>query len=65
MRLLEKHGQTLAQMALAWCLRLPAVTSVLIGASRPAQITDCVRCLEKLSFSKHKLSGIEEILAES
>jgi L-glyceraldehyde 3-phosphate reductase len=61
----QERGQTLAQMALAWCLRLPAVTSVLIGASRPAQITDCVKCLENLSFSNDELNGIEDILAES
>ena len=57
-----ERGQTLAQMALAWCLRLPAVTSVLIGASRPAQITDCVKCLEKLAFSDEELARLEAIL---
>jgi L-glyceraldehyde 3-phosphate reductase len=57
------RGQTLAQMALAWCLRLPAVTSVLIGASRPAQILDCVKCLEKSEFSPGELGKIEGILA--
>jgi L-glyceraldehyde 3-phosphate reductase len=57
------RGQTLAQMALAWCLRLPAVTSVLIGASRPAQILDCVKCLERSEFSAEELSKIEGILA--
>ena len=58
----QERGQTLAQMALAWCLRLPAVTSVLIGASRPNQITDCVNCLENLSFSNVELNRIEAIL---
>ena len=60
-----ERGQTLAQMALAWCLRLPAVTSVLIGASRPAQITDCVKCLEKLPFSADELKRIESILGNA
>ena len=59
----QERGQTLAQMALAWCLRLPAVTSVLIGASRPAQITDCVKCLENLPFSEDQLARIEAILS--
>jgi len=58
----QERGQTLAQMALAWCLRLPAVTSVLIGASRPAQITDCVGALEKLEFSDAELARIEKVL---
>jgi len=59
----QERGQSLAQMALAWCLRLPAVTSVLIGASRPAQILECVKSLEKLSFAHDELARIEAILA--
>ena len=57
------RGQTLAQMALAWVLRLPEVTSALIGASRPAQIDDAVRALEKLDFTAEELAQIEAILA--
>lgn len=60
-----ERDQTLAQMALAWCLRFRAVTSVLIGASRPSQITDCVACLNNLAFSDHELARIEEILQSS
>lgn len=59
----ESRGQSLAQLALAWCLRLPEVTSVLIGASRPAQITDCVAALKCLEFSGEELNDIERILA--
>lgn len=58
----QERGQTLAQMALAWCLRLPAITSALIGASRPAQITDCVKSLDNLTFSEDELNRIEAIL---
>ncbi len=58
-----ERNQTLAQMALAWCLRFRAVTSVLIGASRPSQIIDCVACLENLAFSDAELDRIEALLA--
>jgi L-glyceraldehyde 3-phosphate reductase len=61
-RIAQERRQTLAQMALAWCLRLPAVTSVLIGASRPAQITDCVGALENLAFTEDELAQIEAFL---
>ncbi|WP_407541828.1 aldo/keto reductase (plasmid) [Deinococcus radiomollis] len=57
------RGQTLAQMALAWVLRWPEVTSALIGASRPAQIDDAVGALSKLDFSSTELEEIEKILA--
>jgi L-glyceraldehyde 3-phosphate reductase len=56
------RNQSLAQMALAWCLRLPAVTSVLIGASRPSQIEDCVQCLQNLAFTEDELAQIESLL---
>jgi L-glyceraldehyde 3-phosphate reductase len=56
------RGQTLAQMALAWVLRLPEVTSALIGASRVAQIDDAVGALERLEFSADELARIEGIL---
>ena len=61
----RERDQTLAQMALAWCLRFKAVTSVLIGASRPSQIVDCVACLNNLAFSDQELARIEEILQPS
>ena len=59
-----RRGQTLAQMALAWILRHPEMTSVLIGASRVSQIEDAVGVLKNLSFSKEELKEIEIILAE-
>src|SRR5688572_21083508 len=54
--------QTLAQMALAWVLRQPAVTSALIGASRVSQIEECVRALDVLGFSAEELAAIDAIV---
>jgi L-glyceraldehyde 3-phosphate reductase len=58
----QRRGQSLSQMALVWDLRLPEVTSVLIGASRPQQIVEDVEALQKLSFSTEELREIEQIL---
>jgi len=60
--LAEKRGQPLAEMALAWVLRLPVVTSALIGASSIAQLETNVKTLDRLDFSKEDLAGIEAIL---
>jgi len=57
-----QRGQTLAQMALSWLLKDHRITSVLIGASRPEQLTDSLRCLDNIEFSKGELAKIEEIL---
>ncbi len=57
-----RRGQTMAQMALAWVLRLPQMTSALIGASKVAQIEDAVGTLRNLSFSAEELAEIEAIL---
>jgi len=57
-----KRGQTLAQMALAWLLKDQRVTSVLIGASRPEQLADSLKCLDNIEFSTEELAKIEEIL---
>ena len=59
----QARGQSMAQMALAWNLRHPAVTSVLIGASKVSQIEDNVGALQKLDFSAEELAAIETILA--
>ncbi|HEX9012492.1 MAG TPA: L-glyceraldehyde 3-phosphate reductase [Anaerolineaceae bacterium] len=58
------RGQSMAQMALAWVLRKPEVTSALIGASRPSQIDDAVAALKNLAFSGEELEQIDRILAE-
>ncbi|HET8841785.1 MAG TPA: aldo/keto reductase [Ktedonobacteraceae bacterium] len=57
----RERGQTLSQMALAWNLRQPAVTSVLIGASRVEQVVENVATLQNLSFSEDELKAIDEI----
>ncbi len=59
----KERGQSLAQMAIAWVLRQPAITSALIGASRVSQIEDNVAALRNLSFSADELARIEMILA--
>lgn len=56
------RGQSLAQMALAWVLRDHDITSVLIGASKPAQITDNVGMLSHLGFSQEERDAIDRIL---
>jgi len=60
-RIAELRGQTLAQMAVAWVLRHPQMTSVLIGASRCSQIDDAVQALQRLDFSADELSRIDAI----
>ncbi len=58
----KSRGQSLAQMALSWVLRFPVITSVLIGASRPAQIKENVLALDKLAFSADERARIETAL---
>ena len=58
------RGQKLSQTAIAWILHNPAVTTVLIGASRPEQIEDNVKALEKLDFSEKETADIEKLLTE-
>ncbi|MEN3336014.1 MAG: L-glyceraldehyde 3-phosphate reductase [Blastocatellia bacterium] len=60
--LAKARGQTLAQMAIAWVLRHPAVTSALIGASRISHIDDAVSALNNPSFSAEEFQMIEDIL---
>jgi L-glyceraldehyde 3-phosphate reductase len=60
--LAEARGQNLAQMALAWIMKDPRITSVLIGASKPAQVLDSIGCLANYSFSDEELQRINTIL---
>jgi len=60
-----RRGQTLAQMALAWCLRDPRVTSVLTGASAPEQLTHNVAALGQLDFHAEELAEIDRYATES
>ena len=58
----DARGQTLPQLALAWVLRHPGMTSALIGASRMEQIDDAVGALKRLDFSPEELQQIEAVL---
>ena len=61
--LAKNRGQSLAQMALAWVLRQPAVTTALIGASKVSQIEDNLGALKNLHFTAGELEAIDRILA--
>ena len=60
----QARGQTLAQMAIAWVLRGGGITSALIGASKPAQIVDCVGAINNLEFTPEELAAIDAIAEE-
>lgn len=60
--LAAERGQTLAEMALSWVLKDDAVTSVLIGASKPEQILDNIKIIGHTSFSKEELQKIDSIV---
>ena len=60
----EARGQTLAQMAIAWVLREGGITSALIGASRPAQVEDCVGAVKNLDFTAAELAEIDRYADE-
>ncbi|MBJ7602201.1 MAG: L-glyceraldehyde 3-phosphate reductase [Candidatus Dormibacteraeota bacterium] len=64
-RLAARRGQTLAQMALAWTLRDPRVTSTLIGASSVAQLEQNVAALDNRDFSAQELAEIHGHATES
>ena len=59
-KIAARRGQTLAEMALAWCLKDERVTSVLIGASSVAQLEDNFRTLQNLSFTPEELAAIDD-----
>ncbi|UOB19304.1 L-glyceraldehyde 3-phosphate reductase [Abyssalbus ytuae] len=59
----EERGQSLAQMAIAWILKDERVTTVLVGVSKPEQLTDNVNTLKNLTFTENELKEIEKILA--
>ncbi|HKS72091.1 MAG TPA: aldo/keto reductase, partial [Terriglobales bacterium] len=58
----RKRGQSLAQMALAWVLRQPAMTSALIGASRVEQVEQNVAALQKLEFAAEELKQVDAVI---
>lgn len=63
-KIAAERGQTLAQMALAWTLRDPRITSVLIGASKAEQIEEDVAALENNKFTTDELKRIDQILQQ-
>lgn len=60
-----KRGQNLAQMALAWILKDTRITSVLIGVSKPQQVTDSLEALKNKHFSQEELNEIEQVLSQN
>lgn len=61
----KRRGQTLAQMAIAWVLRGGRITTALIGASRPSQVTDCVGALDNREFTAEELAEIDTYATEA
>jgi L-glyceraldehyde 3-phosphate reductase len=61
-RVAERRGQTLAQLALAWALRDPRMTSLIIGASSVAQLEGNVAAVENLDFTAEELAEIDGLL---
>jgi len=61
-RIAENRGQTLAQMALSWLYSREGITSVLIGASKPEQITENLKMVENLDFTRQELYEIDAIV---
>ena len=62
--LAQQRGQTLAEMALAWDLRDNAVTTVLIGASKPEQILQNIHALNNTAFTDEECTRIDAITAQ-
>jgi L-glyceraldehyde 3-phosphate reductase len=60
----QRRGQTLAEMAVAWVLRDPRVTSALVGTSKVSQVDDNVAALKNLQFSVEELRAIDGVLQE-
>jgi L-glyceraldehyde 3-phosphate reductase len=58
----QQRGQSMAQMSLAWILKDQRMTSLIVGASKPGQVTDSIQCLKNYNFTNDELSTIESIL---
>ena len=63
--LAQERGQTLAQMAIAWVLRDPRVTSALVGTRTVQQLEDSLETLAKLDFSEDELARIDALAADA
>jgi L-glyceraldehyde 3-phosphate reductase len=57
-----ERNQSLAQMAIAWVLKDERITSVILGASKPKQVTDAIGAIKNYNFSKEELERIDSIL---
>jgi len=60
----KSRKQSLAQMAIAWVLKDERITSVILGASKPGQVSDAIHALQNLNFSKEELDKIDSILGK-
>jgi L-glyceraldehyde 3-phosphate reductase len=61
-KLAIERNQSLAQMAIAWVLKDDRITSLILGASKPKQVTDAIGAIKNLNFSKEELERIDTIL---
>jgi L-glyceraldehyde 3-phosphate reductase len=61
----KRRDQSLAEMAIAWVLRKPVITSALIGASNWSQVAQCLRALKNLAFSPEELAEIDQHAIDS
>ena len=59
-----QREQSLAQMSLAWVLKDERITSVIIGASKPEQVLDSIKCISKTDFTENEIESIETILVQ-
>jgi L-glyceraldehyde 3-phosphate reductase len=64
-KLAESRGQTVAQLSLAWALRDPRITSVLVGASSPEQLEANVAAVDRLGFTEEELAAIDQAAKEA
>ena len=64
-KIAESRNQSLAQMAIAWILKDDRVTSVILGASKPQQVTDAIGAIRNINFEKEELEKIDSILDDS
>jgi L-glyceraldehyde 3-phosphate reductase len=58
----KRRGQTMAQMAISWLLKDPRITTVLVGVSRPEQLSDNVKAVQNINFSSSELEEIRKII---
>lgn len=58
----KRRGQTMAQMAISWLLKDPRITTVLVGVTRPEQLSDNVKAVQNINFSSSELEEIRKII---